>query len=207
MEEFNFAQLVETIEPRGKPNPNPIAVLSIKDYKWNFELPLIKVRMLTTYIGLPTSQNKDPGGNVVWTPLNKGPGDLGWFHLKVIDQLIMHWVSIFHTDFLELTVFVEIPEDKVEEVNLLSDSITYDFSTGALTGRCHFIGAAIASIYLAMKLGAGKTTLREALRQYGSMISSTVHPVIGNEMFEEFFRLVGITPIYDGINIPSAIIP
>jgi len=86
---------------------------------------------------------------------------------------------------------------------LLSDSITYDPNIGQLTGRCHFIGAAIASIYLAMKLGAGKTTLREALRQYGPMISSTLHPKIGNMMFEEFFRLVGVPPIYDGINVPS----
>jgi len=95
-EEFRFAQLIETIQPRGVPNPNPIAILDISDYKWKFDLPKIKIQMLTTYNGLPAIENKFEGGNVTWKSQDNNPLSPGWFRLKVKDRLVMHWVAAPH---------------------------------------------------------------------------------------------------------------
>ena len=116
-------------------------------------------------------------------PDNTEKGTIYWYNKKGLynrvvlkDEAIQHCSPTKHYDFLYSTIPVYLPLSTVCQVLSISKSIYYDQLKRELTVRCHFTGANIATIYLALKVATGQLTVDniKALDSYKQTIMATM---------------------------------
>ncbi len=116
-------------------------------------------------------------------PDNTEKGTIYWYNKKGLynrvvlkDEAIQHCSPTKHYDFLYSTIPVYLPLSTVCQVLSISKSIYYDQLKRELTVRCHFTGANIATIYLALKVATGQLTVDniKALHSYKQTIMATM---------------------------------
>ncbi len=116
-------------------------------------------------------------------PDDYAKGIIYWYNKKGLynsiilkDEEILHCKPAKHYDFLYSTISVYLPRDVVCEVIKISKSIYYDQLKRELTVRCHFTGANIATIYIALKVATGEFTVSsvKALSSYKKIIMATM---------------------------------
>lgn len=145
---------------------------------WTHEEP--KERMATFLKKHPRSHwniDERPGGSAIMRSIDHSPktlpGKPGWFEIEVRDHAVDHAMPAAHKDFMVFSVHKPIQYDKVLDVLALSDSVNYERTTQRLSAMCHFMGANVATLYLAFQLADGNMTIEQALKAYGPNIDKT----------------------------------
>ena len=144
---------------------------------WRYQQPAAQLESLVQQFGEPDWVLDQPGGQAVWL-------DRGIFSRIVLqDAMIAHGN---HFDYLTFAVSgIDIPLQGQDELNRLSESVWYDALTDTLYARCHFPGANVASLIVAIDLAHDDDmTLEEALEAYPELIEQSKDPQRYTEMLE-----------------------
>ena len=135
-------------------------------------------------------------------PDDHANGIIYWYNKKELynrivlkDEEILHCKPAKHYDFLYSTISVYIPRDVVCEIMKISKSIYYDQLKRELTVRCHFTGANIATLYLALQVASGELTVSsiEALASYKKTIMATMNDPAYRDRLEDEIRQMQTT--------------
>ena len=128
--------------------------------------------------------------------VNQKDGVALWYNrdyfskIMLKDESIEHKNPKPHCDFLYSTINVYIPKEHVWTILDLSESVTYDRLKSELTARCHFMGANIATLNLAMKMVNDPTNASSYKEKYGETIMSTMNPDIYKMLYNELGSMV-----------------
>jgi hypothetical protein len=138
-----------------------------RNYGVNFRnhSPADRMQDIVDEFGTPNIFFNEPGGFAIW----QKPDYFEKIMLK--DESIAHSKPKPHCDFLYTTINVYIPEEKICQVMMISESIMYDRLKRELTTRCHFMGANIATLFLAMQFANDELTFDEVMKLFGTTIS------------------------------------
>ena len=139
---------------------------SISNFK--FPGPKAEYPKIVKEFGEPTYVSNVPGGVAVW----KSPEF--FTELFLMDESILHTSPQNHCDFFYATINVYIPPDILCTVLKLSESIYYDQLKKELTARCHFMGANVATLYLALMIVNDQSNASKYLAAYKSTVMSTM---------------------------------
>lgn len=172
--------------------------------KWRSPLAKKRYLALTEFLGPPKAAGEDSSGNfAVWISRGKNEeSEPGWYRIELRDRARLHWVPQPHVDFLKLTIHRPVPAHRLDDVLRLSQSLSYEPTTGRLSAMCHFMGANIATLALALDLVDGRYDLHEAHRVYGPMIASTLNPTYGRAAYFRFLKQIKIE--FDAEHFPAA---
>jgi hypothetical protein len=124
-----------------------------------------------------------PGGIAIWNKRN-------FFEQIVLkDESIEHLVPKPHCDFLYASIRVYIPENIIPLIIPLSKSIYYDKLKSELTARCHFMGADVATLYLAMMIINDPMNAEMYYKLYGPTIMNSADPIHYQELYRQLEML------------------
>ena len=165
--------------------------------KWNNKLAIDRVDYLINYAKRnPDGYDQKLGGFAIWN-------DLGNYkRIEVRDEMALHMVPAIHVDFMRSIIDYPMSSDKIDDVRSLSESVQYDNLRHELSASCHFVGANVATLYLAILVASGEKTVIEARRMYGPAIKSTLDPKRGYNWYNYYSKQIDVEPIDDG-SIPS----
>jgi len=143
---------------------------------WHFEKP--KERFATFLKTHPLSHwnvDERKGGSAIMKSIDHDPsalpGSSGWWQIEIRDHSVPHGT---HKDFMVLSIHKEVSPDKVSDVLSLSDSVNYERTTSRLSTMCHFMGANVATLALALQIADGTKTAEQAKSDYMPNIKKTV---------------------------------
>ena len=122
--------------------------------------------------GPPDLVDRRKGGVAIWKCQTLKERGFPWYRVEIHDELVPHSKSLPHTDFLYTWYKIDIPKHLIPRVLSISDSITYDPLRQLLRARCHFHGANVATLWLAMKVVQGE--MKGTSKEYKRAILSTV---------------------------------
>ena len=147
-------------------------------------LPKERYPDVVNEFGKPDFIINDKGGMAIWK--NKD-----FFEEIVLkDESIEHKKPAPHCDFLYSTVNVYIPDELIPKVLRLSRSVNYDNLKKELTARCHFMGANVATLYLAMQIVNDYESEESPKSKYGKTIASTMNKETYKELYDELGQMV-----------------
>ena len=136
--------------------------------------PVKRYADMVSVYGEPKILDSAPGGRAIWTKeqLTKTCFD----ELVLRDESIAHKEPAPHKDFLYATITYEVSDKRLPDVLSLSKSIYYDKLKKQITARCHFMGANVSTLLLAVKLAKRKGNMNKAKKaeEYKKSIMSTV---------------------------------
>lgn len=155
---------------------------SVSNFK--FDGPKAEFSKVVKEFGEPSYVANVPGGVALW----KGPDF--FTEIFMIDESILHTLPKFHCDYLYATINVYIPDDILCTVLKLSQSIYYDQLKKELTARCHFMGANVATLYLALMIVNDQSNASKYLTAYGPTIMSTMNEDTYIQLKGELKKLV-----------------
>lgn len=121
--------------------PSPVGVS-----EFGHCVPKQKYNELIEELGEPYFIVNKPGGLVLWSKPD--------FFQEIIlrDESIEHSHPTKHCDFIYITVKVYIPDDTIDVIETISDSIVYDRLKKELTARCNSLETIVATLQLAMEV-------------------------------------------------------
>ena len=117
---------------------------------WTSPLAHQRFDDISITLGPPDWATTHPGGGAGWEAETLSKHGLIFSSLRVMDEAIRHTEPMEHCDCLRVTIAVNIPLGYLHDVLAVSESIIYDRLKQKLTVRCHFIGAAIATLDAAL---------------------------------------------------------
>lgn len=117
---------------------------------WTSQLAIQRYNDITTTLGPPDWVATRAGGGAGWEEDTLARHGFIFSSLRVMDEAIRHTSPMEHCDCLRVTVSVNIPLGYLHDVLAVSESLIYDRLKQKLTVRCHFIGAAIATLNVAL---------------------------------------------------------
>lgn len=154
--------------------------------RFTHTLPKKRFDDVVREFGTPTYVYNAPDGVAIW--------DSPDFFEKVmlVDESVEHKSPKPHCDFLYSTVKVHIPVERLQNVLGLSQSIYYDRLKGHLTSRCHFMGANVATLLLALRIANDVDDMNIAgyYGSYGPTIMSTMDETVYKKLYGELKQLV-----------------
>ncbi len=136
--------------------------------------PVARFPDIIEEFGPPSVLDKEAGGFALWDKTDLEDEGSCFEQIILKDELIPHSVPAPHTDFLYATYKLDIPKEMRCEVLKLSDSLFYDPLKTELIARCHFMGAVVSTLWLAVMMVKEAWTLEEAKNLYGPTINSTI---------------------------------
>jgi len=153
--------------------------------KWNHIAPMIRANQLAIKLGLPDRYTPDEGGEAIWYyvdpylrrknvyTLEEGellkPTDV-YSKLVIKDEEVPHIVPVPHNDYYYAYMYIDIPDDKVQVVRNLTESVGYDTMSKEVYARCHFAPANLTSLYLIKQITNGHKGLLHAQQEYVVLI-------------------------------------
>jgi hypothetical protein len=148
------------------------------------ELPKKRYQDVVDEFGEPNVIQDEPNGFAIWN--NKD------YFTKIVlqDESIKHLKPKPHCDFLYATINVFIPDKNISKVLNLSQSVYYDNLKRELTARCHFMGANVATLYLAMMIINTPNKANSYHKSYGPTIMSTSNKRTYNLLYDNLKKLV-----------------
>ncbi len=179
-EDYSILQnnLVLAIDQQPETNNNLLKL------NWINKAPQGRANQIARVLGPPNLIDIKPGGLVIWNYVdpffrqanvyqNIKPGfkpiDV-YSKLIIKDEQIPHIVPAPHTDWFYAYMYLDIPDDKVDTIRKLSESIGYDTMTKEAYGRCHFMPANLTSLYLIKQISQGHKSLEHAMQEYAALI-------------------------------------
>lgn len=97
-----------------------------------------------------------------------------WAEIVVYKRTQQHDFPAPHKDFVQHTVYYEVPEDKMDELSSFDGSVIVYRTGGRLAARCHVGGANILTLNLAHDIIVGSKSVQEARRAYASAVKSAM---------------------------------
>lgn len=153
--------------------------------------PASRLKDIIARYGEPDVIDKSKGGFAIWKKNTLEKRGFCWDRVEIRDEQIPHEKPGPHVDFLYTWYKIYIPDNLVNDVRSLSESITYDPLKKMLRVRCHAISPNIATLVLAKRVANNEMTIDEAKRSYGPFIFSTIkghqmyNPDAEKSMYEE----------------------
>ena len=136
--------------------------------------PKDRFKDVVAEFGEPDYVQGQRGGMAVWSKNTLKSRGHCWDRVLMLDEQIPHENPGPHVDFLYSWYSLYVPNDKINDVRAVSESITYDPLKRQVMGRCHFMGANAATVLLGKRVATGEMTLDEAKKNYGPLIMKTV---------------------------------
>lgn len=151
--------------------------------------PVARFPDLVKQFGTPDILVRGKNGRAVWTKKNSRifPFSEVW----LLDEQVAHNNPAPHNDFLYTTYPLRVDnKHKIRSILALSESVVYDSLKQEIRARCHFMGANVATIYLALQIARDKISGKEARRMYGPTIFSTIpgHPKFQPGAYKKMYR-------------------
>jgi hypothetical protein len=153
--------------------------------RWNHKAPIVRANQLAEKLGTPDRYSQEAGGVAIWYyvdpyfrsknlySLEDGerikPSNV-YSKLMIKDEEIPHIVPAPHNDFYYAYVYMDIPEDRVQKVRELTESVGYDTMKREVYARCHFAPANLTSLYLIKQIANGHKNLLHAQQEYVTLI-------------------------------------
>lgn len=148
------------------------------------KLPRERYQDIVAEFGRPSFVINSSGGAAIW----KNPDFYSKIMLK--DESIQHKEPKPHCDFLYSKIRVHLDDQVLSSILALSKSIYYDRLKKELTARCHFMGANVATLLLALKLAENPDKANEIYEQYDSSVLASMDKEKYQEMVSELRKLV-----------------
>lgn len=138
-----------------------------------------RYQSLRATYGKPFYVVDKPGGVAVWR-------NADYFEEIVVkDESIAHAKPEPHCDFLYATVKVHVPDEALPAVLMLSQSVMYDRLKNQLTARCHFMGASVATLKLALEIAEEPERADELYEAYGGAVKRSMKEQAYESMYKE----------------------
>jgi hypothetical protein len=136
--------------------------------------PAKRFNDISSKYGKPDIIDKSRGGSAVWKTTTLEKRGFCWDRIEIRDEQVPHSHPAPHVDFLYYWYKLYVPENKINDIREISESVTYDPLKKLLGVRCHFEGANVATMVCAKRVATGEFTLDEAKKSYGPLIFSTI---------------------------------
>lgn len=160
---------------------------------WNHLSPAIRANQLVSILGQPDRIDPSPQGVVIWydvdpffrTQPSEGPffptripveGNKKYSELMIKDEEVPHIIPLPHSDFFYVKMKINIPDDRVDLVRRMTESVGYDTMKKELYARCHFMPTNIVNLYLAKRIATKNISLEHAMQEYTILI-----PILAKE--------------------------
>ena len=162
--------------------------------EWKHTKPKEYFRTALRLFGEPTAYDNVPDGFALWKI--EQPDDVSKITKETLfdehilrDEYVEHCVPSPHYDFFYSSIRFHVPAQRVWNVLQLTGSLNYDGLKKTLTARCGGIGANYATLYLAMKIGAGELRIQDVKSYdlYPKMIRNEL--ITREKMRKEMVRL------------------
>ncbi|MEX0619455.1 MAG: hypothetical protein WDZ76_07270 [Pseudohongiellaceae bacterium] len=138
------------------------------------------VQMMIEKYGEPSGATND---RVVWTE-SDGP----WDETIVYREAIEHEFPMPHEDYLEQSVFLEVPADKMDELSEFDGSIIVYRTEGRIAARCDKEAANFLALNLAHDIINDDKSVERAREEYADaireMLSGTTPEIMSQLTFE-----------------------
>lgn len=119
------------------------------------------------------------------------------------DESIEHLKPKPHCDFLYATINVFVPESVKCILLELSQSIYYDDLKRELTARCHFMGANVATLYLAMMIINDPANAEMYKSKYGETIMGSMNPKTYKKLYNDLGNMVRMNQLMYKAYMPN----
>lgn len=130
----------------------------IKDWPTNTQKA---VESTVKLYGEPSSSSAN---EIVWRHVGT------WEIIRISKNETPHNFPIAHTDYMQQTIYHDVPEDKMDELGAFDGSVTFDRTQGFLSARCDLEANNILALNLAHDIMNGKKTVEEARTAYADII-------------------------------------
>lgn len=161
----------EGLPKQHGPGASSLPVKDSNNNNWEHRLAKERMPDAITEFGTPTWYIKSKGGEAVW--LNPH------FYTRVVvrDESIEHKFPEPHCDFFYASIGgIQLTRETMQQVEQLTDSVSYDQLKQELTARCHFMGANVATLSIALDLALGNITFEQAKESYPKKIKASTDP-------------------------------
>lgn len=127
-----------------------------------------------THRRLPWSQTTLAGSDLWLMPLRDAGHQFAaqphWLRFEARRQAVVHDDPALHADFFFLTVALPVPADRRQAVAGISASLVQWPQGAEVAAGCHFLGAALVTLWLAARVATGQLGGAEARSLYGPSI-------------------------------------
>ncbi len=151
-----FSRTFTFIQLEWKNSPHPSGMLGKSN-------PADRYYDVVKEFGLPSILDSRSGGVAIWDEEDLQKQNSCFTRIELRDEQVPHKD---HTDFLYAYMSLDIPDELICKILNLSESISYDPLKNEIRARCHFMGANVATLYLAKKIVIGEISLEEAKANY-----------------------------------------
>jgi len=127
--------------------------------------------------GPPSAIDRDAGGGAIWYA--KDLQDFPYRSVQITDETFRHSKPVPHADFITYSIPFIAKSARIHQIEAYSKSIWYDRLGELLFARCHFHGANVATLALAILLLHNKipktkrNTAKKRAQLYKDFILST----------------------------------
>lgn len=152
--------------------------------------PKDRYKDVVNEFGEPDYVQSKRGGMAIWSDSTLKSRGHCWDQVLMLDEQIPHEKPGPHVDFLYSWYSLYVPDDKVNDVRDISESITYDPLKRQVRGRCHFMGANAATVLLAKRVATGEMSIKDAKDNYGPYIMKTIkaHKTYDSNAYKSYIK-------------------
>ena len=118
---------------------------------WKSSIAIQRHKDIAGALGRPDWFSPEPGGNAGWNEATLKRYGLIFYEIRIVDEAIPHPEPALHCDCMYISIKVKIPMRFLEKINYISKSMWYDQLKESLVARCHFVGASVATLRLALE--------------------------------------------------------
>lgn len=115
--------------------------------KWTSKIAIQRYNDLRCILGEPNWMAPQECGNCGWNCRTMRAHGLCFSKIMIVDESIR---NMEHCECLYVSINANIPDEYLDKVLGVSNSLFYDKLQQTLTARSHFIGACVATLYLAL---------------------------------------------------------
>ncbi len=126
--------------------------------------PMASQKAVETTVKSYGEPSSSSANEIVWR--NAGT----WEMIRISKDETPHNFPIDHTDFLETSIYHNVPVDKMSELGAFDGSVTFDRTQGYLSARCDMEANNLLALNLAHDIMNGKKTVEEARTAYADII-------------------------------------
>ncbi len=148
---------------------------------WTHAQPSARLADVVAEFGTPSVLDTSPGGCAVWksSQLISTP----FTEVVMKDEEIPHCCPMEHRDFLYASTCINLDAKTQQAMLGITQSVWYDRLSHTLTARCHFMGAAVATLLLVSQVAMGVVGGKDAPKFYAEMIE-------GSKAWQEYAGMV-----------------
>ena len=165
----------------------------IHNISWKSRIAIQRYKDITRTLGPADWVAPKPGGNAGWNGITLTNYGVIFNEIMIVDESIRHVEPVPHCDCMYISINVRIPISYLKELKYISKSMWYDQLKESLVARCHFVGASVATLRLALE------TINEKIKKKNRHISfyKENFPIYYKQYIKEASTPKGLTKQYD----------